>query len=40
MDDFFKQFKENLENRPEPVYEDRLWNRLEKDMNEQEKKHK
>ena len=38
MDNFFKQFKRNLENRPEPVYEGRLWDRLEKDMDEREKK--
>ncbi len=37
MEDFYKQFKENLENREEPVVENKLWEKLEKDLNHQEK---
>lgn len=35
MEDFYKQFKENLENRPEPEIGKHLWKNLEKDLDKQ-----
>lgn len=37
MKNFYEQFKENLENRPEPAFEDRLWRKLDKNLNEAER---
>lgn len=38
MDDFFKQFRNNLENRPEPVPEERDWQDLQKRLEQHGKK--
>ena len=38
MDDFFQQFRENLENRPEPAFEERDWRGMERLLDEQGKK--
>jgi len=35
MDDFFKQFRDNIENRPEPSFEEGDWQKLEKRLAEQ-----
>jgi len=32
MKDLFDQFKDNLERQPEPPFEDRLWKKLEQDL--------
>ena len=37
MEDFYKQFKENLENRPEPEVGEQSWKRLKKSLEEQER---
>lgn len=37
MEDFYKQFKENLENRPEPEVGEHSWKRLKKSLEEQER---
>lgn len=38
MDDFFKQFRDNLENRPEPAPEERDWQDLKKRLDQHGKK--
>ena len=37
MDDFYKQFKENLENREAPPIEKELWEKLKRDLDQQDK---
>lgn len=39
MDNFFKQFQDNLENRPEPPFEEKDWLALEKQLPPQHQKH-
>ena len=39
MDNFFKQFQDNLENRPEPPFEEKDWLALEKQLPLQKEKH-
>ncbi|MCB0596641.1 MAG: hypothetical protein H6557_09580 [Lewinellaceae bacterium] len=34
MDDFFKQFRENLENRPEPAFEERDWKDMDRRLDQ------
>ena len=38
MDDFLKQFKDNLDNQPEPVFEQKDWQSLNNRLNEQRQK--
>lgn len=38
MKDFYEQFRENLENRPETDYQQNWWDRLEHDLNKEEQK--
>lgn len=38
MDDFYKQFRENLENRPEPAFEEKDWRGMERLLDQQGKR--
>ena len=38
MDDFFKQFKDNLDNQPEPHFEEKDWDSLEKRLTDKQEK--
>lgn len=38
MDDFFKQFRDNLENRPDPAFEEKDWRSLERQLGRLSKK--
>ncbi|MCB0643023.1 MAG: hypothetical protein KDC44_15345, partial [Phaeodactylibacter sp.] len=40
MDNFFEHLKDNLEQRPEPAYEVRLWDRLQKEMDQEQQPRK